>query len=93
MIVCKYFLFGSYFSQISTWNSIFSRARQLGREFTIEIQRAPLSSGELALKRALDVILASGLLVALAPLLAAVAILIRLETPGPLIFRQRRKGI
>ena len=72
--------------------SIFSRARQLGREFTIEIQRPPLSLGELALKRALDVILASGLLVALAPLLAAVAILIRLETPGPLIFRQRRKG-
>jgi undecaprenyl-phosphate galactose phosphotransferase/putative colanic acid biosynthesis UDP-glucose lipid carrier transferase len=72
--------------------SIFSRTRQLGREFTIEIQRPPITSGELALKRALDVILASGVLVALAPLLAAVAILIRLETPGPLIFRQRRKG-
>jgi Undecaprenyl-phosphate glucose phosphotransferase len=72
--------------------SISSRTRQLGREFTIEIQRPPLSWGELGLKRALDVILASCLLVALAPLLAAVAILIRLETPGPLIFCQRRKG-
>ena len=72
--------------------SIFSRAQQLDREFTIEIQRPPLSLGELALKRGLDVILASGLLVALAPLLATVAILIRLETSGPLIFRQRRKG-
>jgi undecaprenyl-phosphate galactose phosphotransferase/putative colanic acid biosynthesis UDP-glucose lipid carrier transferase len=72
--------------------SIFSRAGQLGREFTIEIQRPPLYLGELALKRALDLILASGLLVLLAPLLAAVAILIRLETPGPLIFRQRRRG-
>ena len=72
--------------------SIFSRGRQLGREFTIEIQRPPLSSGELALKRALDVILATGLLVALAPLFALVGILIRLESPGPLIFRQERKG-
>ena len=72
--------------------SIFSRGRELGREFTIEIQRPPLSSGELALKRAIDVIMASGLLVALAPLLAAVGILIRLESPGPLIFSQRRKG-
>ena len=72
--------------------SIFSQRQKLGREFTIEIQRAPLSSGELALKRVLDVILASGLLVALAPLLAVVGLLIRLETPGPLIFRQRRKG-
>lgn len=72
--------------------SILARAPQLGREFTIEIQRPPLSEGELALKRVLDVIVASGLLIALAPLLALVALLIRLETPGPVIFRQRRKG-
>ncbi len=72
--------------------SIFSRGRELGRELTIEIQRPPLSSSELALKRALDVVLASCLLVTLAPLFAVVGILIRLETPGPLVFRQRRKG-
>jgi len=72
--------------------SILARAPQLGREFTIEIQRPPLSQGELASKRVLDMIVGSGLLIALAPLLAAVAILIRLETPGPVIFRQRRRG-
>ena len=44
------------------------------------------------MKRALDVVLAGGLLIALAPLLAAVSVLIKLESPGPLIFRQRRKG-
>ncbi len=37
-------------------------------------------------------IVASGLLIALAPLLLTVMLLIRLETPGPVIFRQRRKG-
>jgi undecaprenyl-phosphate galactose phosphotransferase/putative colanic acid biosynthesis UDP-glucose lipid carrier transferase len=72
--------------------SILSRFRPLGSEFTVEVQRPPLSSGELALKRALDVIVASGMLVTLAPLLAIVAFLIRLESPGPFIFRQRRKG-
>ena len=72
--------------------SILARAPQLGREFTIEIQRPPLSQGELASKRVLDVIVASALFVALAPLLLAVALLIRIETPGPVIFRQRRKG-
>jgi undecaprenyl-phosphate galactose phosphotransferase/putative colanic acid biosynthesis UDP-glucose lipid carrier transferase len=72
--------------------SIFAQGRKLGGEFTIEIQRPPLSSGELAVKRTLDVILASGLLVALAPLLAVMGILIRLESSGPLIFRQGRKG-
>jgi len=72
--------------------SIFSRARQLAREFTVELQRPPLSSGELTLKRALDVILASGLLIALTPLFTFVGLLIKLETPGPVIFSQRRKG-
>ena len=72
--------------------SIFSRGRELGREFTIELQRAPLSAAELAMKRTLDVALASILLVVLAPLFAAVALLIRFKSPGPLIFRQQRKG-
>jgi undecaprenyl-phosphate galactose phosphotransferase/putative colanic acid biosynthesis UDP-glucose lipid carrier transferase len=72
--------------------SIFSRFLPLGREFTVEIQRAPLSSGELALKRGLDVIVAGGMLAILAPLLAIVALFIKFESSGPLIFRQRRKG-
>ncbi len=47
-------------------------------------QRAP--------KRGFD-ILAAGLgLVLLAPLFAIVALLIRLESPGPVFFRQRRRG-
>ena len=52
----------------------------------------PCLRAELALKRALDVVLASGLLIALAPLFFVVGILIKLETPGPVIFSQRRKG-
>jgi Undecaprenyl-phosphate glucose phosphotransferase len=72
--------------------SILSRARQFGRDFTIEIQRPPLSASELALKRALDVLLSSVLLVGLAPILVAIGLLIKLESPGPLVFCQRRKG-
>ena len=71
--------------------SIFSRAR-LTREFTVELQRPPLSPTELALKRALDLVMASALLIALAPLFFVVGILIKLESPGPVIFSQRRKG-
>jgi undecaprenyl-phosphate galactose phosphotransferase/putative colanic acid biosynthesis UDP-glucose lipid carrier transferase len=72
--------------------SIFSRARQLAKEFTVELQRPPLSSGELAFKRALDVILAICLIVPLAPLFLIVGLLIKLESSGPVIFSQRRKG-
>ena len=45
-----------------------------------------------ALKRTIDIVVASTLLVALAPLLLVVAIAIRLETPGPAIFMHKRVG-
>ena len=44
------------------------------------------------LKRFLDVAVAGGALIALAPLLTIVAALIRLESPGPVFFRQERVG-
>jgi lipopolysaccharide/colanic/teichoic acid biosynthesis glycosyltransferase len=44
-------------------------------------------------KRALDVLLASALLALSLPLLAAAALVIRITTPGPVIFRQRRVGL
>ncbi len=42
--------------------------------------------------RALDVVGATVLLVVLAPLLGAIAILVKLDSPGPVLFRQRRLG-
>jgi Undecaprenyl-phosphate glucose phosphotransferase len=66
--------------------------RQIGSELAVEIQRAPLSPAELAIKRALDLFLAGAILVAVAPFLAVVGLLIKLDSPGPIIFRQRRKG-
>ncbi len=43
-------------------------------------------------RRLLDLLVASTVLVALSPLLALIALAIRLESPGPVIFRQRRLG-
>lgn len=43
-------------------------------------------------RRAVDIAVAGLLLVLLAPLLAALALAIRLESPGPALFRQRRIG-
>ena len=44
------------------------------------------------LKRALDLLGAAAGLFLLAPLLVLVALLIRLDSPGPVLFRQRRTG-
>jgi len=49
--------------------------------------------GELKLKRCFDVFVASLLLVFLAPGLFAIALAIKLTSPGPVLFRQSRYGI
>jgi len=54
---------------------------------------APLNSFELFIKRAFDIVVAGTALVALMPLLALVAIVTKLDSPGPVIFRQTRRGL
>lgn len=44
-------------------------------------------------KRAFDVIAAGILIILLAPLFGVIALLVRLSSPGPILFRQRRVGI
>jgi putative colanic acid biosynthesis UDP-glucose lipid carrier transferase len=43
-------------------------------------------------KRALDVVASLAILAVLAPLLAMVALIVRLTSPGPVLFRQQRSG-
>ena len=45
-----------------------------------------------ALKRAMDIVLSLVAMVALLPLLAAVAVAIKIDSPGPVLFRQERLG-
>jgi exopolysaccharide biosynthesis polyprenyl glycosylphosphotransferase len=54
---------------------------------------SPLRGGGAALKRAMDLVLASLLLVLLAPLIVLVAIAVRLTSRGPVLFRQERVGL
>ena len=44
-------------------------------------------------KRASDIVLASLILVAIAPVLAAIAFGVKASSPGPVLFRQRRYGL
>jgi exopolysaccharide biosynthesis polyprenyl glycosylphosphotransferase len=52
----------------------------------------PLSRLEIVQKRLFDLVFAAAGLLALTPLLAVVAILIRIDSPGPVFFVQRRYG-
>jgi putative colanic acid biosynthesis UDP-glucose lipid carrier transferase len=44
-------------------------------------------------KRLTDVVLSLGILMLLMPLLAMIAIMVKLSSPGPIIFKQRRYGL
>jgi Undecaprenyl-phosphate glucose phosphotransferase len=52
----------------------------------------PIANWDALVKRCFDVIVASLALILLSPLFLAAAIAIRLDSPGPVFFRQRRYG-
>ncbi len=62
-----------------------------GRE-TLLVARKPLSVRNRLKKRILDLAITIPLLILVAPLLGLVALAIKLDTPGPVLFRQDRVG-
>lgn len=59
---------------------------------SIIVTNSPIQSLTTALKRGFDIVAASTLLFLLAPLLVGVALAIKLESKGPVFFRQTRHG-
>jgi Undecaprenyl-phosphate glucose phosphotransferase len=66
--------------------------QNLGGLVSFEVQRPPLTAGERAAKRAFDIAVATVGLLAIALFLLAVALAVRIESPGPILFRQARGG-
>jgi len=74
-------------------SSILSRSSWGLRALTpIEVQRAPLSPRDLVVKRLFDVTFAGLALAIFSPLFLLTAVAIKLDSDGPVIFRQRRRG-
>jgi Undecaprenyl-phosphate glucose phosphotransferase len=65
---------------------------RLGPIASLQLVRLPLSRFERVQKRAFDVLLSTLGLVVLAPLLAIIALLVKLDSSGPVFFHQRRYG-
>jgi putative colanic acid biosysnthesis UDP-glucose lipid carrier transferase len=74
-------------------SEIFSRpVRELGDTVCVELQRGPLTPFERAAKRCVDVVVAAVTFVLLLPMLTIVALAIKLDSPGPILFKQQRCG-
>src|SRR5271166_8482 len=81
------------FVPFGTLSQLFQRAHSdIGDTVAIELQRAALSPAEQVVKRAVDIVVSTTALVALSPVLALVAIAIKLDSGGPVFFRQTRHG-
>src|SRR6185437_10577922 len=65
---------------------------RLGPLASLHLTRLPLSRLEVVQKRLFDLVFAAAGLIALTPLLMLIAVLIRIDSPGPVFFAQRRFG-
>jgi len=68
------------------------RVGRVGSVTTLLLRSEPLSMLQALVKRAFDISVASTALMLLAPLHLLIAILIKVDSPGPIFFRQRRRG-
>ena len=59
----------------------------------LRLRRRPLTEAAVLVKRSEDLLVASLALILLAPVILVVAIAICIETPGPILFCQRRHGL
>jgi undecaprenyl-phosphate galactose phosphotransferase/putative colanic acid biosynthesis UDP-glucose lipid carrier transferase len=65
---------------------------EIGSTWVVDLHRGPLTWSECAIKRAFDIIFSSLALVMLAPTMLVAAIVIKLDSRGPVFFSQLRNG-
>lgn len=70
-----------------------ARIGQLDRPSLIRITENNMSDSELCIKRAFDIVMATIGLILLSPLLAVIAIMVKCNSKGPVIYQQERIGL
>ncbi|KIZ37863.1 MULTISPECIES: undecaprenyl-phosphate glucose phosphotransferase [Rhodopseudomonas] len=64
----------------------------LGTVPTLDVFEAPITDWDQVMKRLFDHIVGALILLAVSPVMALVALAIKLDSPGPVLFRQKRFG-
>ena len=78
---------------IALHDLIQARSDEIDGVPVIALCESPLHGARAFSKRATDVVLASALLVCALPVMLAIAAAIKLTSPGPVLFKQRRYGL
>jgi exopolysaccharide biosynthesis polyprenyl glycosylphosphotransferase len=94
-VVCELSELGIHIDLVPSWSDVVGTRFEVNEMEGMPLLTMPrprLMRSSLRLKRALDLVVGACALVFLAPVLAACAIAIKLDSPGPVLFRQRRIG-
>jgi putative colanic acid biosysnthesis UDP-glucose lipid carrier transferase len=83
-----------YFApDIFLFDLIQARMDTIGGIPVLAVCETPFFGVDGLVKRVSDIVIASAILLAIAPLMVAIGIAVKLGSPGPAIFRQRRYGL
>jgi len=75
------------------WTMATSTIRQFGAQSIVMVRPHTIDGSDAAIKRALDVLLSAFLIILLLPVFIVTALLVKLTSPGPVIFSQERVGL
>ncbi len=76
-----------------TYNLLHSRWHHIGDVHTLSVFDTPFNGFSSWIKRVEDIVLSSIILLMISPVLAAVALGVKLSSPGPVLFKQDRYGL
>ncbi|MGF1765705.1 undecaprenyl-phosphate glucose phosphotransferase [Aliivibrio kagoshimensis] len=76
-----------------TYNLLHSRWHHVGNIHTLSVHDTPFNGLTTWVKRAEDIVLSSLILAFILPVLAIVAVGVKLSSPGPILFKQDRYGL
>ena len=82
-----------FIPDIFVFDLIQSRVTNIGGLPAIALCESPFYGPSGSVKRISDIVMASALLILLSPLMVTLALIIKLTSPGSVIFRQRRYGL
>ncbi len=70
-----------------------SRAEMVDDAPVVTLRTGAMQGGQVLVKRAIDIVVSAWLLLLLSPFFALVALLVKLSSPGPVLFVQSRVGL
>jgi Undecaprenyl-phosphate galactose phosphotransferase WbaP len=89
----RYFTHTTVIPDLFGLSSLWVSTRDLGGILGLEVQQKLLKYSSRFKKRVFDILLATGLGIVVSPLLAVIAVMIKLDSRGSVFYRQKRMGI